>query len=102
MGLPTNENHLNFRWCEPGCKVLFSVCQQGSAASCHFASDKPGMKKIIKAINEFCEFVFWMFDWCKIIMAKINIRKIENIVIKCGFYELIRTKGVSVYIKERI
>ncbi len=61
IGLPTNENHLNFRWSEPGCKVLFSVARQGNGASCHFASDKAGMKKINKLLTSFVSLCFLYF-----------------------------------------
>ena len=99
MGLPTNDKHFNFRWLEPGCKVLFSVCRQGNAASCHFASDKPGMKKIVQAINEFCEFVFWMFDWCEMILAKTGIKKVKAIIKKCRFKKVFKINNVSAYVR---
>ena len=46
MGLTTNENHLVFRWNRDDCKVLFSASRRGNAASCHFASDKRGLRHI--------------------------------------------------------
>ena len=100
IGLPTSNNHLNFRWAEPGCKVLFSACRQGNAASIHVASDKKGVFKIKRAINEFCEFVFWMFDWCEMIIGKIMSKKLGLIVERCGFKKLINGK-VSIYTRER-
>jgi len=99
MGLPTSKNHLNFRWIEPDCKVLFSVCRQGNGASCHFASNKKGIFKIKRAINEFCEFVFWMFDWCEMIIAK-TTPKIGRLLERCGFKKVIDGK-ITVYIKEK-
>jgi len=99
IGLPTSENHLNFRWAEPDCKILFSVCRQGNGASCHFASDKKGIFKIKRAINEFCEFVFWMFDWCEMIIAKTTL-KIGHLLERCGFKKVIDGK-ITVYIKEK-
>ena len=101
MGLPTSENHLNFRWSEPDCKVLFSTCRQGNAASCHFASDKRGIFKIKRAINEFCEFVFWLFDWCEMIMAKVKSEKIERLLKRCGFKKIFNGK-INVYIRNRL
>lgn len=101
IGLPTSENHLNFRWNESNCKVLFSVCRQGNGASCHFASDKKGMIKINCAINEFCEFVFWMFDWCEMIIAKVKIKKVEAIIKRCEFKK-IYDSDVNVYIRKRL
>lgn len=101
IGLPISENYLIFRWIEPNCKVLFSVCRQGNGASIHIASDKKGIFKIKRAINEFCEFVFWMFDWCEIIIGKIKHKKLGKIVERCGFKKLINGKK-SVYIRCRL
>jgi len=100
IGLPTSKNHLNFRWTEPNCKVLFSVCRQGNGASCHFASDKRGIFKIKRAINEFCEFVFWMFNWCEMIIAKVKGNKVGLILERCGFTKILDGK-INVYIRER-
>ena len=101
MGLATNENHLNFRWSEPGCKVLFSVARQGNGASCHFASDKAGMKKIKQAINEFCEFVFFIFPWCEMVIAKTEIKKVKSIIKKCGFKKAFKVNNVSAYVRTK-
>jgi hypothetical protein len=89
--LPTNRNHYNFIWLEKGCNVLFSVTRQGNGASCHFSSDKAGMKRIKQAIKEFCEFVFWMFDWCELIFAKVELKKVKTIIKKCGFKKVLKS-----------
>ena len=102
MGLPTNENHLNFLWCDPGCKVLFSVARQGRAASCHFASDKVGMTKIKRAIKEFCKFIFGLFDWCSVIIAKVEIKKVKSIIKTLGFVKVVGSNTEkSIYALER-
>ena len=100
IGLPTSDNHLNFKWLEPNCKVLFSVCRQGNGASCHFASDKKGMVKIKRAINEFCDFVFWLFDWCEMIIAKVELKKVEAIIKRCGFKKIF-DGDINIYIRKR-
>ena len=99
--LPTDENHLNFKWLEPDCNVLFSVSRLGNGASCHFTSDHAGMKKIKRAINEFVIFVFWSFDWCTMIIAKIKLKKVEEIVTQCNFKKLIVANEISVFIREK-
>lgn len=99
--LPTNKNHLNFKWLEPDCTVLFSITRQGSGASCHFTADKNGMKKIKQAINDFCEFVFENFVWCKMILAKIQIKKVEEVVKQCSFIWTVTTKKYTLYIRKR-
>lgn len=101
IGLPTNENHLNFRWTEPDCKVLFSITRHGNGASCHVASDKSGMKKINNAIKSFCEFVFKTFEWCRMIISIIRIKKIRKIVRDCGFAWILSNRKQAVYIRRR-
>jgi hypothetical protein len=100
--LPTNKEHYNFKWLETGCDVLFSVCRQGNGASCHFTSDKAGMKKIKQGINEFVDFVFWMFPWCDMIIAKIRLKKVKSIVKKCGFKKALKSNtNLSIYVRKR-
>ena len=101
MGLPTNENHLNFIWLEPGCKILFSITQHGNAASCHIASDKNGKPKICQAINEWCEYVFNICDWCKMIVALIYLDSVIKRVELCGFKLVTKINGCSIYVKEK-
>jgi hypothetical protein len=100
MNLTVNKHYIIFRWVEPDCKVLFSICKQGNGAPCHFASDKKGMFKIRRAINEWCEFVFWLFDWCKMIIAKVILPKVGHILERCGFKKIINGKK-SIYIRCR-
>ena len=101
IGLPTSDNHLSFRWIEPSCKILFSVCRQGNAASCHLATDKKGLRKLKQAINEYCDFVFWLFDWCKMIIGKVEKDSIGRILKKCSFKLLGNSGKVTIYVRAR-
>ena len=101
MGLPTNENHLVFKWINPACKMLFSMTRQGNAASCHFASDKRGMLKIRTVINLFCEFIFDNFDWCKMILAKVELKKIGRIIERCGFKKINEINEINIYMRAK-
>jgi len=99
MGLTTNENHLVFRWLEDGCRVLFSVARHGRAASCHLASDKASLRFLRRAINDFAEFVFYLFDWCRVIMVATEGSRFERILFDCGFSELAGNDSDSVYMR---
>lgn len=85
IGLATNENHLVYRWDYPGCKILFSVTRMGGGASCHFASDKAGLRHLKTAINEFCAFVFKAYKWCKMIIANVKRLSTRRFLSKLGF-----------------
>ena len=56
MGMYSNDKHLNFKW--DSANILFSMCRQGNAVVCNFASDKKSLRKLKIAINEFIDFVF--------------------------------------------
>lgn len=98
IGLVTNENYLVFKWNNDDCKILFSVSRRGNAANCHFASDKKGLRYIKQAIGEFCKFVFWLFDWCTMVMAIIHMPSVVRIVEKLGFNYLTIIEDKKVYI----
>jgi hypothetical protein len=101
MGLPTNEKHLNFKLIDPKCKFLFSVSRQGNAASCHFAADKESMKNIIEILESGIKFVFDSFSWCTMIIAKIKLKKIEDLVKSIGFKKLLSNEQGSIYIRKK-
>jgi hypothetical protein len=101
IGLPTNENHLNFRWNNPEYKILFSIARQGDGASCHFASAHSGKDNIIVAINEFVAFVFENFYWCNMILAKIKLDKVKEIVKQCNFVWALSTKNYELYVRSK-
>jgi hypothetical protein len=97
MGLAQDDNHLVFRWIEPGCKVLFSIARLGDGASCHFASDTAGMRKLKQAINEFCNFLFRKYDWCTMVLAKVNKPSVGRTIKKCGFVRVGSLADVTAY-----
>ena len=87
--LPTDKNHLQFKWTEPGVNVCASITRLGNGAPCHFTADWGGVCKLEQAINEFCEFVFCVFPWCTMIMSKTNRKSVIDLIKKCGF-ELVK------------
>lgn len=102
MGLPTNENHLNYIWNDPDCKVLFSATKQGKAMSCHVACDKRGVFRIVKAINEFIDFIFQNYQWCDMLISKNNNKKLEPILERCGCKVAKRLdENKALYVRER-
>ena len=85
MGILENENYLVFRWIKPGCKVLFSVTRRGKGAVCHMASDKAGLRSLKQAVNEWVDFLYWLFEWCEVIVAPTSLNSIKSLAIDCGF-----------------
>lgn len=88
MNLPTDENHLVYRWVRDDCKILFSVTKKGDAASCHFASDKRGLRFLSQASDEFCEFCFKHYWWCNNILANVGRPSITKMLKRIKFEQL--------------
>lgn len=90
-------DYLVFRWQGPG-RILFSVTQKGGAAYCHFHSDRAGLRHVKQAFNAFSEFVFWLFDWCKMIITTVKGRpSIERVLMKCQFQPFARAEDATAY-----
>ena len=100
MGLPTNNNHLVFRWNRQDCKVLFSASRRGNAASCHFASDKRGLRHIKEAIDGFVRFAFWLFDWCEMVLAQVSIQSVGRLIQKIGFEPVADCEEGTIYMRQ--
>lgn len=98
--LPTNENHLNFRWSEDD--ILFSMTRKGNAASVHFsAHDKKAKRKIKLAINEFCEAIFRNCKWCEMIIGQVKKDSVVRMARKCGFVLIGQQNGISIMMRAR-
>lgn len=99
MGLLVDENHLVFKWTKAN--VLFSVSRRGNAASCHFASDKAGLRLLREAMNSFAEYVFWLFDWCTMILAQVKRPSVGRVIQSIGFLEVTQADDITVYARFR-
>ena len=97
--LRTSPNHLHFKWINSDCNIIFSVVQQGKGAVSHFTSDKAGLRKLEQAINEWCEFCFWLFDWCTMIIGIIEKLSVSKLAEKCGFLCIASFDGKLIYVR---
>lgn len=100
MGLYVDPNYLVFRWHGPG-KVLFSVARRGNAASCHFSSDKNGLRYIKTAISQFVDFVFWLYDWCTMVLAQVERPSVGRLISKVGFMPVAEAGDKTVYVRHK-
>lgn len=97
----STSDYMVFRWKGKG-KILFSVTKKGNAAYCHFCSDKHGLRYVRKAFDAFSEFVFWLFDWCSMVMTTVKCRpSIERALIRTGFEKFAQAGDVSAYMRCR-
>lgn len=98
-GLGANDNRHVFRWNNFDCKILFAVSKKGKTASCHFSSDKAGLRHLKKAVNEFVEFCYLMFPWCEMILAITKLDSVGRLITKCGFSRIAYNKEYKIYLR---
>ncbi len=99
--LAYDENYVILKWNEPNCHVIFSVAQRGKAANIHFDCDKAGARRVREAIGEFCDFLFWMFDWCTMVMGIIEKSSVMRIAEKLGFIYVTDINNSKVYVRTK-
>lgn len=99
--LLTSDKYIVFRWVNNNCKVLFSVTQKGNAANCHFTSDKKGLRYLEEALNDWCEFCFWMLDWCELVLGVIERPSVARLAEKCGFEKIASQDNKQIYIRRK-
>ena len=99
--LLTSDNHLNFRWRQPDCNILFSVTQQGNAAVSHFTSDKSGLRRLKEAVNDWCEFCFYLFEWCEMVIGVIEKPSVTRLAEKCGFKYVVSFGKQKIYARRK-
>lgn len=82
-GLPTDQNHINVKWASGD--VWFSYSRRGEAISMHFSAGKSWRRQIRLAANQFCEWIFLMYPWCRMILAIIGPKSVVKLASSCGF-----------------
>jgi len=99
MGLSHNENYLTFKWTEGN--IFFSATRVGDGMSIHFASDKPSLRNIKRALNEFVEYVFDCYSWCTMVLGIIDLPSVCRIAEKCRFIHIgtVDDTGSHVYMR---
>ena len=97
MNLVHNDQYLTFK--SNKANIVFSVCQRGKAANIHFDCDKPSLRLVKRALNEFCDFCFELFDWCTMIMGIIEKPSVIRMVEKCSFNKVADIKDHQVYVR---
>lgn len=80
--IPHSENYLFFEWLDG---VYFTAAMLGEAMTIHIAAERNSIGKLRDAANEFCEYLFNRFKWCKMILGIIKPQSVVNLSLKCGF-----------------
>jgi len=97
--LPTDKNHLNFRWSEAD--ILFSMTRKGNAALIHFTAHGKAVRRLKKAINEFCQRIFDSCKWCEMIIGQIQKDSVVRLALKLGFIKIAEKNNIKIMMRER-
>lgn len=97
--LLTSSYYMNFKWVESDCNILFSATRQGNAITAHFTSDKAGLRRLEQAVNEWCDFCFWLFDWCEMIIGIIERNSVCKLAERCKFEQVASFGKTKIYIR---
>jgi len=97
--LQTPETRL-IKWQGPG-KVVFSYSQRGNALNVHLAADKSGLKYVKQALNDFCEWGFFMYPSTTMVLGMIKRDSVARLAKKCGFSHLFDQDGLKIYMRPR-
>ncbi len=98
LGVGKNDKHALFEWHEHG-KVVFSATQLGDALSFHFAADKPAMRHIKTAINDFCDWAVKEYN-VRMLLGLVLLPSVGRVLVKCGFVRVQELKlGYTLYRK---
>ena len=98
-GLHSDDNHIFFRWSKG--EVYASVSRRGDAISAHLSCNASALRRLKQAINEFCDYTFWLFDWCKMILAQVTRPSVGRVVLKCGFYPVGVADDITIYARPK-
>jgi hypothetical protein len=96
-----DENYRLVQCC--GGHIVFSYAKKGKGMTAHFASDRIGLRHVKPAIHSFCEWLFRNYEWCKVIFAVIDKKRMNiiGLVKKCGFDYLISDSASDIYARYR-
>lgn len=96
LNIPHVDESLFYSW--KG-KVFFSANARGDTLECHIAARGRNKLYLRQAINQFCQYMFMSYPWCKKIAANVNKNSVKNLCLKCGFVKLIDFDDCEVLVK---
>lgn len=98
-GLWWEEDHQVWRWLDG--EIYVSMTRRENTVFCHFSAKGASVRRLKDAIDEFCELVFGLMDWCMAVMACIKRDSVERLVKRCGFVHVVDHKYIKVYARYR-
>lgn len=98
LGVAMSSNNIAVLWDGPG-RIILSFAQRGASISAHFASNKEGLRHIKQAINDFCEWIFSICEWCMMILAVIkrNRPSVVRLIRKLHFFHVVTINEHIIY-----
>jgi len=94
-----NDTYLCFN--AVGTEIYFSAAQLGNAMTCHFTTDKAGLRQIKEACEDFCAYIFRHFGWCRMIIAYVLRPSVGRMIEKIGFVKFAKSDEGVAYMRVR-
>jgi hypothetical protein len=99
MGVAKLPTCLLVEWVEGDQRVVFSFARQGQGISAHFAAGRESLRAVKPAIEDFLEWVFATYAWCRCVFCMTKRPSIERIVTRLGFLYLTDAEGLKIYVR---
>lgn len=86
-------------WSDETHRVVFSFARLGGGMNTHFACEPDSIRFVKQAIDEFCEWLFWAYQWCEMVFALTGKPSIGRLIQKCKFHFLRSTENYEIYVR---
>ena len=96
IGIPHDDKHIFFSF---DGLVFFSATMRGDTMDCHIGAQGRNKRFLRVAVNQFCEFIFTNYAWCRKIAACVKLESVKNLCLNCGFVKIGDYKNYEVFAK---
>lgn len=100
LGVPKIGGCCLLEWADDdGHRIVFSFARLGNGMTIHFGCKFQSVRFLKDAINEFCEWLFYAYEWCEMIFGLIGRPSIERLLKKCNFQFLTTRTPFEIYVR---
>tara|TARA_R110002020_G_C16270467_1_gene771076 strand:+ start:476 stop:817 length:342 start_codon:yes stop_codon:yes gene_type:complete len=97
MNVPHDDNYSFVEWFEGDARIVISYTRQGDALDMHFAANKPALRLLRVAFDDFVELVKKKASWCTMIIMISDKPGVLRFVKKLGFKYMSDLEECKIY-----
>lgn len=101
LGVPAIPECVIVEWANEDERIVFSYARQGNGITFHLAARKWALRHLEFAINEFCAWLFWAYEWCEMVFGMTARSSIEKVLKRCGFNWLTKIADLEIYVRSK-